>query len=129
MGAFGTSVKKAIDSIINNRSIRSSIIITPLTKNTGSYGSYTAIADTAGSIINTYGVPSNYIKDFLKESYGVPRIGTSKIVVKSEEVITEESFDYKITWQSQDWEVKKIDRPFINDVVVCQILDLAKIQS
>ena len=125
MGSLGTTVKKAVDAIINNPSIRSSIAINQITKEAGEYGGYTDSEETETSV-GTYGVPAEYMKEIETLRFGDLSHGKSKIVVKAEEILDEETYDYHLVWQNQTWQVHEIERPFINDVVVCQILSLVK---
>jgi hypothetical protein len=126
MGSFGESVKTQINNLIDNPIFRSSITITPITKNKGDYGGYSAVSDTEGIAVTTYGVPVNYLKNISGFELGKARTGTVKIAVKASESIDEDNFDYKISWQGSDWDLISVDRPFLNDVIVVQILELKK---
>ena len=126
MGSFGESVRTQINNLINNKILRSTVTITPITKNKGDYGGYTAVSDTEGTPVTTYGIPANYIKNISGFELGKVRTGTVKVAVKASEDIDEDNFDYKITWQGSDWELISVDRPFLNDVIIVQILELKK---
>ena len=100
-----------------------------VTEGTRTDGSYSGTTKTVGAAQTIKAIPARYAKQLSHLDFGVVREGTVKILISSDNTVTEDSKDYRVSWQSIDWDLLDVRRPFINDVVVVIVLTLKKRQG
>jgi len=124
MGSLGDSIKTTVDSIVDNVNFRTSITLTPRSPALDSYGGYGAITDNDGTPTAVYGVPYDQFQPELQLPHktGDLKIGEVKIIFKSStNIVTTD----KITFNSDDWDVRVVEPIVFNDVEVATIVTLS----
>ena len=121
---IGTSMQTAITSTIN--SIGSTVTITPYTQETDDSG-YSGDTTTEGTATTETAVPFEEVKNIAKGNFGDLETGQFQLALKSSATfdITGET-KYKITWQSEDYDIIKINRFTIEDTLVAWIITVSK---
>jgi len=124
MGTLGSSVRKLIRNIIANNNIRTSIILTPITRTKGSEGGHGEVTETEGTPRIVYSVPSDYIQDRVEMlKFGDLRVGELRILIRDDETLDTND---KITFNNSDYNIRTINPIEFNDVIVVQELILSE---
>ena len=126
MGVVGTNIQSAITNVVENENFRTAITIIPIERSDITYGGYGGENSVESTEVVTYGIPYRYVKTRLGfEKFGDLKEGETRIIIKGTEEI---DTNYKISMNSQDFDVIEVDPLLFNDVVVAYVLTLSKRQ-
>ena len=124
MGTLGTSVRSSVRNLIANKNIRTSITLTPITRAKGSSGGHGAVTETPGTPRTIYGVPSDYVSEKVEMlKFGDLRTGEVLLLIRDDETFDTND---KVTFDSQDYDIKDVQPAYYNDVVVGRWLVLSE---
>ena len=124
MGNLGNAIKSQVNAWLNDDNIRSTFILTPITKSVGANGGYSALTRTTGTARSVYCIPANNMKLKLAlVNYGDLKTGEVRLFLSADEVVSK---DDQITWQSDEYEIREMKKTTFNDVQVCLVLTLSK---
>ena len=122
--SIGNGVRSGITSAINR--IGSSVTLTPYTIASSDNG-YSGQVETAGTAVTMKAVPWDELKRIMKQKMGDLETGSMKLAVKYTEVFDiSGSTKYKITYNSDVYDILSVDRYQIADVLIAYILTLSK---
>jgi len=121
---IGSAVQSAITATIDR--IGSTLTITPYTDAIQNSG-YGGQVETNGPPVSEIAVPFEEIKMILKQKFGDLESGKFQLALKSTAVF-EISGDtkYKVTWQSEVYDIEKPFRYSMDNTLVAWILTLSK---
>ena len=122
--SVGTAMRAGITSAINQ--LGSTLTITPYTDASQTSG-YGGQVETNGPPVSEIAVPFEEIKMILKQKFGDLESGKFQLALKSTAVF-EISGDtkYKVTWQSEVYDIEKPFRYSMDNTLVAWILTLSK---
>lgn len=121
---IGNSMRSAVTTAITM--LGSTVTITPYTKSSDD-GGYTGQTETDGTPVTAIAVPFAEAKRQIKLEFGdLERAGLQLVVKYSETFDIEGDTHYKITWQTDIYDITNIDRFSIGDVLIAHILTLGK---
>ena len=117
-------MRSAITSAIND--IGSTVVITPFTQSTTDSG-YSGQVPVDGTSVNETAIPFDELKNITKQSFGNLEDGTFQLALKSTATFDiQGSIKYKITYNEDVYDITKINRFAIEDVLVAWIITLSK---
>lgn len=121
---LGQSVRNIVRTMINDRNIRTSITFTPITRTQGADGGYEEVTETSGTQRTIYSIPSEYVSERVEYvKFGDLRTGESRMLIRDDETIDTND---KVTFDSQDYDIKEVQPIYFNDVVICKELILSE---
>ena len=121
---IGTAMRSAITSAIND--IGSTEVITPYTQSTIDSG-YSGQVPIDSKPVNETAIPFDEIKNITKQSFGNLEDGTFQLALKSTATFDiQGKTKYKITYNGDNYDITKVARFAIEDVLVAWIITLSK---
>src|SRR3972149_723431 len=118
------NTKKEVDNFIDNSSFGSPITITPRALTQGNYGGYEQVNENPSTSFQVRALVFNDIKTVQLEKSGNVITGDARIYVKSETELDEED---KVTFNSQDYDVRTVRFINLGGEQLCKVADLAKV--
>ena len=123
---IGESIRNALTSGAFNV-IGSSVTITPYTLATSTDSGHSGQVEINQTAVSATAIPFNEFKSIVKQKFGDVETGGTQLALKySETIDISGSTKYKITYGGDVYDISKIDKAFIKDVVVAYILTLTK---
>jgi len=117
MANFG--IKSTIDKLFSNSDLITHLTVTKITLSNNNFD-YGKVTRTEGTTTTINAVPANYIKsDMNPLSFGDLEEGDMRFFCKSDSDIEE---DDKITFNSEEYRVKRISAYWVGGVIVAKIL-------
>lgn len=121
---IGTSTRNAVTSAINV--IGSTLIITPFTISSSDSG-YSGQSETDGTAATEVAIPFSEFKEIMKQNFGDLEVVGFQLALKHTAVFDiTGSTKYKVTYQSEVYDITNIQRFAIEDVLVAWIITLSK---
>jgi len=121
---IGTSVRSAISSVIDV--IGSTVIITPYTISSSDSG-YSGQIPTDGTPVSLKAIPYEEFKKITKEKFGNLESGGMQLALKYDAVFDiSSSTKYKITYNSEVYDIIEPKRYAIEDTLVAWIISISK---
>ena len=121
---IGTSTRNAVTSAINV--IGSTVTITPYT-NASSDSGYSGQVETNQTAVSEIAIPFGEFKNLLKQKFGDLEVGGFQLALKFTAVFDiSGTTKYKITYNSEVYDISNIQRFAIEDVLVAWIITLDK---
>lgn len=122
--SVGTAMRAGITSAINQ--LGSTLTITPYTDASQTSG-YGGQVETSGTAVTETAIPFEELKTILKQKFGDVETGKFQLALKSTAVFDiSGSTKYKVTWNSEVYDIEKDRRYVLNDTVVAYIINLSK---
>lgn len=121
---LGDGIRNAITSVINR--IGSSVVITPYTQSSDDSG-YSGQVETDGESVNEIVIPYAEFKNIVKQNFGDIEVGGLQLAVKYTAVFEISGTPkYKMTYNSEVYDITKVQRYIINDTLLAWILTISK---
>lgn len=120
--AVGGAMRSAVTSAIN--SLGSTVILTEYTDDS-SDGGYSGDGETTVSTQTETAIPFEEMSRLIKGKFGNLETGGTQIALKYDANI-DISTKYKVTWQSEVYDVVNINRYTIEDTLVAYIIKISK---
>lgn len=122
---IGTATRTGVTSAITM--LGSTITITPFTLAVSTDSNYTGQVETASTPVSTVGIPFEEFKSIVKQKFGDLEVAGTQLALKYTETFDiTGSTKYKITWNSEVYDITRIQRFTIQDVLVAYIITLSK---
>lgn len=123
---IGESTRNTLVSAVFNV-VGSTVTITPYTLATSTDSAYSGQVEVDGTPITTTAIPFEEFKSITKQKFGDLETGGLQLALKySETIDSSGTTKYKITYQGDVYDINKIDRYFMKDVVLAYIISLSK---
>ena len=132
MATKGENIRNKIRTIIDNPKLKSTVVVTHITRTQGSRGGYDGVSEETTSTTTINAIPSGVISPRMGfESVGDVKEGDMVLLVRDDADV---DTDDKITCQDDEWHVREV-RPVAfnqdsdgNNINAAKNLILSKIQ-
>lgn len=116
MGSLGNSIQSLIRSLINNKSIRSNMTLTPISRTKGSLGGYKAVTESESASSTVFCIPTSYVQDKTElEKFGDLKTGELSLIIRDDQTLDTND---EVTFESQDYNIREIKPVHFNEVNV-----------
>lgn len=124
MGALGESIRNVIRGLIDNASLKSTLILTPITRTKGGEGGYEAVTETEGTVKTINCLPTSFVSDRVELlKFGDLKTGEVSLIIRDDQTI---DTDDAVTFESEDYHVREIRPVPFNEVLVATEIILSE---
>ena len=124
MGALGESIRAVIRGLIDNASLKSTLVLTPITRTKGGEGGYKAVTETGGTTVTVNCLPTSFVSDRVELlKFGDLKTGDVSLIIRDDQTI---DTDDSVTFESEDYHVREIKPVPFNEVLVATEIILSE---